>query len=143
MLFEQLGVISYSPAQFVPAKKMDAEQTLTPVALGYRVNVRSKLAIVLGRGCNRKFRKRRLELDRFRDLIVDFLRRQFDRRPLTFSFALYACDPPVRETSANIAVLSLTQAAIADDVGIVPNPAKEIGANVLELIPVLGNGQLR
>ena len=43
MLFDELGVIGYSPAQLVPPKKMDAEQTLRLVALGYCVNMRLKL----------------------------------------------------------------------------------------------------
>ena len=93
MLFDELGVIGYSPPQLVPAKKMDAEQTLCLVALGYGVNMRLKLGIVRGRGCNRKFRQRRRELERFSDLIIDVLRRQFDR-PAIDVFFLH-CTPAI------------------------------------------------
>jgi hypothetical protein len=43
--------------------------------------------------------------------------------------------------SSNIdSVLALAESAVANDIGIVPNFAEEIGANILEFFPALGNG---
>ena len=121
---------------------MNAEETLCLVALGYCVNMGLELSVVGSRGRNRKFRQRRLELERFCDLIIDVIRRQFDDGPFTFFLALHTCDSAGGQLSADInAVLALARAAIANDVVVVPNPAEEIGANVLELIPALGNRQ--
>jgi hypothetical protein len=85
-------VIDYSPPQLAPAEKMHGEQTLRLVAFGYRVNMRSELGIIRSRGCNRKFRQGRLELESFCDLIIDVLGRQLGDGPLTFRLALYSRD---------------------------------------------------
>ena len=62
--------------------------------------------------------------------------------PLTFPLALHARDCAVRQSPADIdAVLALAQESVSNGVVVVPNPAEEIGANILEFIPALGNRQ--
>ena len=93
---------------------------------------------------DREFRQGRLEVQRFGYLIVDVLRGELDHGPLTFSLALHAYDSTVRQSAAYIdAVLALAQESVSNGVVVVPNPAEEIGANILEFIPALGNQAAR
>ena len=142
MLFDELRVIGYSPPQLVPAKKMDAEQTLRFVALGYCIDMRLELGGVKRRRRNCKFRQGRRELERFGYFNVNVRCGELHHGPLAFPLALHAYDCTVQQSPAYIdAVLALAQESVSNGVVVVPNPAEEIGANVLEFIPALGNRQ--
>jgi len=62
---------------------------------------------------------------------------------LPLTLALDPSNSAARRLAANInAVLALAHSAVAHCVVVIPNQAEEIGANVLESIPVFGNGEL-
>ncbi|SRR6266851_9402641 len=143
MLFDELIVIRYSPAQLVPAEEMNAEEALGSMALGYGIDVRLKLGVVERRGRDRELCQSGPEVQRLDHLPVDILGGELDDRPFPFSFALHACNSTPRHQSANIdPILALPHAAVAHDIGVAPDAAEEVGANVLELVPTLWNGQL-
>lgn len=143
ILLDQLVVIFDLPAELSPSEDVDAEQTLLSMSFRDGIGLRLERRIVAGRCCDRELAKPRRKIERRGDLLVDFAGRQLRGRSLTLALALHAGDRAVGDAPADVdPILPLALAAIANGILIVPGQRKEIRANVLELIPVTGRGQL-
>jgi hypothetical protein len=143
VFLDQSVVILYSPAEFPPSEDVDAEQALCSVTLGDGIGMGLKRGVVGSRCHDRELAERRRKIECGGDLLVDFAGRQLCGRPLTLALALHARNRAVGGPPADIdPILALALAAIANGILVVPGQREEIRANVLELIPVTGRGQL-
>jgi hypothetical protein len=123
---------------------VNAKKALGLVPLGYIASMILEVAGIQRGGGDRELGQGRSECFRLPDLLVDLRFRQRRRRPVSLTLALNAGVAASVRAAINIdSILAFAGATVPSRVPILPFGSKQIGADVLKLVPALGRRELR